>query len=285
MWTMRNCIPLRHFSIASSLNGNLKPPKIGTTAIKNTNRIMTRLIKKEQDRLKRSMIKPKPGEKIVDLLHGESAVAFQERLMEDLGLVMSKIKSLVGHGIIVTMIETDKQMNRLIVFWATSRPGEDEEVKRILEQEEAGDIRYGLHQRGQWATLPQLIFSEDVALIRENVMEDLFKRADIGPGSGDVASDIVISKDSDYSLDNFVKNLKMNTDELGVDRDKIFYNIEVSVERSCAKHRQVEDDKVDEFSELYVRSLSSSNVRVVEKKERASKIKKFLAERRQNKEA
>jgi alpha-galactosidase/6-phospho-beta-glucosidase family protein len=144
--------------------------------------------------------------------------------------------------------------------------------------------RYGLHQRGQWATLPHLVFSQDVALNQENVMDDLFKRADIGPGQ-DEASDIVISKESNYSLDNLVKNLKMNTDELGVDRDKIFYNIEVSVERSCAKHRQVEDDKVDEFSELYVRSLSSSNVRVVEKKERASKIKKFLAERRQNKEA
>jgi len=139
---------------------------------------------------------------------------------------------------------------------------------------------YGLHQSGQWVTLPHLIFSQDVALNQENVMDDLMKKADMGPGLGDEASDILILNDVEYSLD--FQNLELKTDELGVDRDKIYHNIQVSVERSCAKHRQVEDDKVEEFSELYSRSLSSSNVRMAEKKNRAAKIKKFLAERRKN---
>ena len=60
---------------------------------------------------------------------------------------MSRMKLLVGRGIIVTRVETDKQMNRLTVFWATSRVGEKGEVAAAG----AGDGRSQVRPSPKWS--------------------------------------------------------------------------------------------------------------------------------------
>merc|ERR1711874_219938 len=76
--------------------------------------------------------------------------------------------------------------------------------------------------------------------------------------------------------------LELRSDEMGLDRDSVVNNVREAVERSRGRLRPMDDDKVAEFSEIYRRSLAGSAEGLVEKKGRAAKIKKFLAERRKS---
>merc|ERR1712080_324790 len=75
-------------------------------------------------------------------------------------------------------------------------------------------------------------------------------------------------------------DINLSSNFLGLDRDSILYNIEVSVKRSEANHRYIDKDQVEHFNKVYREAVAVTDD--TKKKERVGKIKSFLRQRRKD---
>lgn len=264
-------VQARQFSICTAHLGKIAPPSIGKTNMARPKQMLDKKLNIEIERLKKAQRNNSIQKKVTNpvLQYTDRSKVFNDQLMREMGKVMIQFPSLVGHGIAISKINTTKDFSEARVFWISSKGDALEELSVILEAH-AGEIRQILTNTAGLGAIPKISFHYDKQYLFDNLMDQLMEQADMGPKE---------VNDQNIEIKN-IDDIVLNHNCLGLNRSTILYNLEASVKRSSAVHRQVDTAQVEHFIQAYRQGIVVTDNE--KKKERDNKIKVFLRQRRKD---
>merc|ERR1711915_700963 len=256
---------IRGFHCQPALYGKMYHPKISQTTTKNVRLNINKLLENEKKKKEREVARRGPitSPKNPLLYDTNRTKVFNRKFMETIGLAMSQIPELIGHGITITQVNVKQDFSEVRVFWVSSKNEAD--IAQLFDLYNK-DIRLYMKENSGLGRIPRIAFIYDNHYMMSVQMDRLFDRLNTGPD--------VSEKDSDPWKDAI--NLELRNDSLGIRKDEILMRIEDAMRKSQAVHRTQYSQ--DQFLTAYRETINRHGRE--HKLEVKSGIKKFLVSRK-----